>query len=821
MSECIRSGYGNEIARMKADAVLASDIHPECEFAEEPPRVALLTGACGFLGRHVALELLRNTDLRLVCLVRDKANETAAARVARGFVSAGISRKELAERVTIIVGDLTEPGLGTDDDIYADLAKNVDVIYHCAARVDWVRDYGRLYRVNVASVLHLIRFACLRRTKRLVFVSSIAVCYAYGGPARIDEDSDMLPYIGGMPLGYARSKCVAESLLRQAAMRGVPVTILRPGLIAGDSVSGTSNPADLIAALIQACVITGVALDADWLLDCVPVDFVARVTARIPQGSKRLQVLNLIHEQPRHWRELVLWMNLHGYPVDLVGSDAWIRQLFDETHGRSTMLYAQRQFFCGRRTRYGSPERSKPYEAYLAQSQRQISSDQTRTLLNQIGLKEAPLDADRLHAYFDYYRLTGVLPPHEAQNIDGWQLDQLLSLGWRQCSGFADIRHWKATEMERIGSSDGLLSEIAAARVKEGAGIWRLHIPELESADAKAVLKAKVSDQLLIELTTKLAAVCRPKLGALFRQYPDALGLNHSQERELVLYERDEPRLRRHMPVCFGTLRDTDSGRWAMLLEYLPETEVGKPAVDPGSTDMKVVLNGLAEIHAVWFRREKQLLAEPWLAATPDTARMEEMTPLWLELADFAAPWYQAWCGVEIRALQTDFVATLPTWWPRLRALPSTLTHNDFNPRNFVLRRVDGRPRLCVYDWELAGLGLPQHDLAELLCFTWRGELMEQDLGVIVDGYRDALSAASGWEIDLSEWREGFAFALRHLLVNRLSMYTLMHRFRPLNYLPKVLANWMRLYSLSRSWYPADEAICQQNGEIKTSTSVY
>ncbi len=114
-----------------------------------------------------------------------------------------------------------------------------------------------------------------------------------------------------------------------------------------------------------------------------------------------------------------------------------------------------------------------------------------------------------------------------------------------------------------------------------------------------------------------------------------------------------------------------------------------------------------------------------------------------------------------------------------------------------MLREHYGPRRLCVYDRELATHGMPQHDLAELLCFTWHAELDGRDLGRLLERYRLALSSVSGRVIDSREWREGFSVALRHLLINRLAMYTMMHRFRPLDYLPRVMANWMRLSSLA------------------------
>lgn len=793
----------DELQRMLADAILPPEIQPLPGAKPATPQVALLTGACGFLGRQLAYELLRHTDLKLICLVRNRPDESAQERVYRIFASLGISREDASARVEVCTGDVSVPSLGLEVDDYQRLTNRVDVIFHCAAQVDWVRSYRQLYHINAGGALSMIRLACQGRLKRLVFVSSIAVCYSRGGPALIDEGTDMLPFIDGMPLGYARSKCVAEALLRQAAARGVPVTVVRPALIAGNSATGESSPTDLIAALLQGCIATGKAMDTDWLLDCVPVDFVARIIARIPQGEAKFRVLHLVHERPRHWRELVLWMNLHGYPVDLVESELWLRHLFSDGHARGTMLYAQRRFFGGR-AHERKVSQTKPYEAYLAVAQRRVSSSQTRALLKEFGLREALLDADLLHSYFAYYRQAGVLPPRSHVNGEAMTLDGLLSGVWRPGKQNGVTHRWADAERRRVSSSDGLLSEIATARVASGIGLWQLRFRTgaRESESHGVMLKAKVSDRLMQDLTVQMAGVCRPKLGTLFGQFPDAIGLTGAHERELALYELDEPRLRRHIPACYGTLRDRAAERWGLLLEYMPEAEGGSVRLNLRAQDVTThaVLAGLAEIHAVWYRRERQLISRPWLVAPPDSIRMREMSPLWHELADFAAPWFEAWCGNEIRELQSDFIADLDSWWPRLSAIPSTLIHNDFNPRNIVLRQANGQPRLCVYDWELATLGVPQHDLAELLCFALSDEASEHDLYALVELHRTGLAAASGQEIEPQTWRLGFALALRHLLINRLAMYTMLHRFRPLDYLPVAMNNWMRMYRWSENW---------------------
>lgn len=802
MGEARDSCAREDVRRMLADAVLPSAIRPDAPASDAPPRVALLTGVCGFLGRRVARELLRQPGLRVLCLARTKGGAAAASRALDALMQVGVTVEQIDERIEVIEGDIGERDLGLDIVTYAQLASRVDVILHCAAVLDWVRSYRQLYRANIGGVLEIIRLAARGRAKRIVFTSSMAACYARGGPSKVDEYTDMLPYIGSMPLGYAQSKCVAEALLRAASARGVPVTVIRPPLISGDSTSGCSNQEDFLTALIHSCVHTGKAIDTDWLVDSVPVDFVVRVVAGVPQGSDPLLVLNLPHERPRHWRELVLWMNLHGYPMELIESAAWVRHLFDERHARGMPLYPQRRFFRGD-NELGD---GAPYETYLGEGQRRINASATRAVLNKLDILAPSLSSGLLHKYFRYYRRVGLLGPAAGSDLAVDEPTPMLEAGW--CSRLFDGIRVSPSDvaLEAIESENSILGDIASARLDRKVGLWRVRFRGRERRPRPgaiaAVLKTKADDSLILDLTVQLAALCRPELGSVFRRFPLALGLTGAQERELALYEIDEPRLRRYMPACYAIHRDIGARQSALLLEYLPEAETCGPesAHLSGNRELHTVLAGLGVIHSVWYQREAELVGTSWVGPRLDITDMTDMMPLWRSLADFAARWLDAWCGPQMSALQKAIIDALPLWWPRLHRLPVTLIHNDFNPRNIVLRTGAGTNRLCAFDWELAAIGVPQHDLAELLCFTWQGEMTAASLTTFLESHRRSLAATGDWQISQDEWREGFALALRHLLINRLAMYTLMHRFRPLPYLPKVMRNWIRLYELSECW---------------------
>src|SRR5467141_2906010 len=115
--------------------------------------LALVTGATGFLGSHVAPVLTeQGADLRL--LVRP----TSDLR--------NLDDLKHADRV---VGDLRDP---------ASIEKALsgsEVVFHVAADYRrWVRDPGDMYRSNVEGLRSLLEAARKQGVRRVVYTSSVA-----------------------------------------------------------------------------------------------------------------------------------------------------------------------------------------------------------------------------------------------------------------------------------------------------------------------------------------------------------------------------------------------------------------------------------------------------------------------------------------------------------------------------------------------------------------------------------------------------------------------------------------------------------------------
>ncbi|MCF3132403.1 thioester reductase domain-containing protein [Streptomyces olivochromogenes] len=240
-----------------------------------PPRRILLTGATGFLGSHMLLDLLRHSDAHVYCLVRAADEEAATERLGQQLRSYRLPwSSEVRRRVTVLPGDIRRPRLGLDDELWHTLAHELDSIVGVAAAVDFLRGYQSLRGSNVLGALTLAELAATGRPKPLHHISSIAV-FNEVGITSMGED-DPLAHIDRLISGYDQSKWTAEVALRRARDHGLVVTALRPGGIGGHTKTGAYNPQDLSSGLISAFGRFRT-VPAFRYLNAAPVDWVSRV----------------------------------------------------------------------------------------------------------------------------------------------------------------------------------------------------------------------------------------------------------------------------------------------------------------------------------------------------------------------------------------------------------------------------------------------------------------------------------------------------------------------------------------------------------------
>ena len=87
-------------------------------------------------------------------------------------------------------------------------------------------------------------------------------------------------------------------------------------------------------------------------------------------------------------------------------------------------------------------------------------------------------------------------------------------------------------------------------------------------------------------------------------------------------------------------------------------------------------------------------------------------------------------------------------------------------------------------------------DLAELLCFLAPDGVSRASLETLIDRHADRFAAGAAVTPTRVDCHAAFGAALAEFLVDRLSVYAMVHRVRPQRFLPRVLRTWDHLSSL-------------------------
>jgi len=157
-------------------------------------RHILFTGASGFLGKvWLCMMLDKVPDVgRIYVLLRGKKSQNARQRFERMINEsyafkplhdrhgAGLSRF-LAERIEVIGGDVSMPGLGVEPRLAARMQKQLDLVVHCAGQVDFNPELSEGVVSNVEGTIHAAEFAdkASSRGARCSFVQ-VSTCFVAG-----------------------------------------------------------------------------------------------------------------------------------------------------------------------------------------------------------------------------------------------------------------------------------------------------------------------------------------------------------------------------------------------------------------------------------------------------------------------------------------------------------------------------------------------------------------------------------------------------------------------------------------------------------------
>lgn len=316
----------DEIVDLNVEAQLGSDIWPlQAKPIDITQSAALLlTGATGFLGGFLLVDLLEQTQASVYCLIRATDESQALNRLQQQVRRYELFDRIDWQRVIPVCGDLATEHLGLSENRYLEIAANVDAIFHNGALVNFVQTYQSLKATNVLSGVEVLRLAATAKSKAIHYVSTLSV-FA-GRPTNpqgfMETDEPLLN--DELTGGYAHSKWVAEKVFRMAQQRGFQIKIYRPATVAGDSLNGVWNLDDFMCRVLKGCIQMGLAPEVDSYLDIAPVNDISRAIvtlAQLPYVANNIYHLN--HPNPPTADFVFDWFIAYGYPLHKVTNHQW------------------------------------------------------------------------------------------------------------------------------------------------------------------------------------------------------------------------------------------------------------------------------------------------------------------------------------------------------------------------------------------------------------------------------------------------------------------------------------------------------------------
>jgi thioester reductase-like protein len=264
----------------------------------------VLTGATGFVGSELLARFLERGDRRVYALVRAGDGEEAAARLPEH------------DRLTAVAADLERPDLGLERRAADRIAEDATTVVHCAASISFGLDLETARRVNVDGSRRMVELAelCARRGDGLERLSYVSTAYVAGAHRGLFEE-DQLDVGQRFRNSYEQSKFEAETLVRERA-RGLPLQVLRPSIVVGDSHTGRTSSFNVLYAPLKAFArgrLPAIPGRRSAPVDIVPVDYVANAayglathgadgTFHLVAGQNATTVGRLLDLSSRHLR---------------------------------------------------------------------------------------------------------------------------------------------------------------------------------------------------------------------------------------------------------------------------------------------------------------------------------------------------------------------------------------------------------------------------------------------------------------------------------------------------------------------------------------
>jgi nucleoside-diphosphate-sugar epimerase len=247
----------------------------------------LVTGASGFIGRHVLRKLAQLPEIQLICAIREGNRHPQAGSL-------------LQDGAVVIPGNFWE---GTFIQQAFEQYRFEHVVHLAAIRGGGNASPAEFQKVNVQGTELLLREAYRHQVRRFIFCSSVGV---YGTIPAILPAGSETPVHGDSQ--YHRSKIAGEAAVQTYVRKGLNAYIVRPLITYGPGDDGF--PQTLVRLVKQRLLWLP---RSDHRIHLVDVERLAEVFLSLMLGDRSQRVFIAGDIEPVRLREVANWIHLHFY----------------------------------------------------------------------------------------------------------------------------------------------------------------------------------------------------------------------------------------------------------------------------------------------------------------------------------------------------------------------------------------------------------------------------------------------------------------------------------------------------------------------------
>lgn len=245
----------------------------------------LVTGASGFIGRYLVLKLLQQ-DEHIFALFRNPARQLPQLQT--WLQQHGIESIDLS-RIEGVQGDFSQPELGIGQADWQRM-QQVTVVYQCAALYQWNLTQQQARQINVQAPLRLMQLASQHfQLARFVQISGYMLTVTQHlqklGINSYQPDQTNWSQVYRKVGSYEASKLESHFIMKEAARKqAIPLTLILPAAIIGDSQSGELDAAQPIYQTFRDLLqqkLAAIPGSRKHRLPMISVDYVAEFMAKI------------------------------------------------------------------------------------------------------------------------------------------------------------------------------------------------------------------------------------------------------------------------------------------------------------------------------------------------------------------------------------------------------------------------------------------------------------------------------------------------------------------------------------------------------------